>query len=596
MAKKQKLELTWVGKETNPKLEPRILVENPELSYHAKNRMSDNDIFDNMLIHGDNLLALKALEQEYTGKIKCIYIDPPFNTGDAMEHYDDGVEHSIWLGLMYERLKILHRLLADEGTIFVHIDDNEIGYLITILDELFGRSNKLYIVCFKQGSATGHKAINPGCVSTTNFILMYAKDKSKWTPNRLFTARERDTRYNQFITNIDEEYQNWKFSTLMDAFAQSQGLPLKEARKLAKKSPELVDEFVMNNPRSVVRLARPDYKAVSAEARDMIDKSNADPDTVLLLKREKYSDMYFVKGERILFYTNKLKEIDGEYISGEPLTTLWDDLLSNNLHNEGGIRFPKGKKPEALLKRVIELSTNPGDIVLDSFAGSGTTSAVAHKMGRKWITVELGEHCYTHVYPRLEKIISGDDDSGVTKATKWKGGGGFRFYELGPSLISEDRWGNPVINPEFNPAMLAEAMCKLEGFTYEPSDEYYWMHGSSTETDFIYVTTQFLGRETLTKISDDVGPDRSLLVCCTAFKCNPDDFENLTIKKIPKAVLKKCEWGHDDYSLAVENLPEAPPEPEPQFQEVKATPAKKFGKDKTQSRPSLFDFSDGGSK
>ena len=198
---KTKLELTWIGKENRPRLEPRILLEDREKSYHARRRVTDNDLFDNRLIFGDNLLALKALEQEFAGKIKCIYIDPPFNTGQAMENYDDGVEHSIWLGLMRERLTVLRRLLANDGTIFVHIDDNELGYLIVLMDELFGRTNRLHIITFKQGSATGHKAINPGCVSTTNFILLYAKSKSSWTPKRLFTARKRDTRYNQFIAN-----------------------------------------------------------------------------------------------------------------------------------------------------------------------------------------------------------------------------------------------------------------------------------------------------------------------------------------------------------------------------------------------------------
>ena len=194
MARKQKLELTWIGKESRPKLESRILLEDPEKSYHAAHRVSDDDIFDNRLIFGDNLLALKALEQEFVGKMKCVYIDPPFNTGQAMENYDDGVEHSLWLALMQERLVVLRNLLASDGTIFVHIDDNELGYLIVLMDEVFGRSNRLYVISFKQGSATGHKAINPGCVSTTNYILLYAKDKSSWSPNRLYTARERDTK------------------------------------------------------------------------------------------------------------------------------------------------------------------------------------------------------------------------------------------------------------------------------------------------------------------------------------------------------------------------------------------------------------------
>lgn len=335
---KQKLELTWIGKDKRPKLEPRILLENPEMSYHANQRVTENDIFDNRLIRGDNLLALKALEQEFTGKVKCVYIDPPFNTQQAFEHYDDGLEHSIWLGLMRDRLSVLRNLMADNGTIFVHIDDNELGYLIVIMDEIFGRPNRISVVTFKQGAATGHKAINPGVVSTSNFILVYAKNKSAWNPRRLYTARAvRDKRYGQFIQNFEDSYSSWKFITLTQAFAGSLGQPERGLKKaLGDEYEELLSEYVFQNANKVVRLARPDYNAVSNDARAMIDQSKLNTSEVLLLEREGYSPMYFVNGERILFYSDKLKLIDGELVAGEPLTSIWDDLLSNNLHNEGG--------------------------------------------------------------------------------------------------------------------------------------------------------------------------------------------------------------------------------------------------------------------
>ena len=217
-------------------------------------------------------------------------------------------------------------------------------------------------------------------------------------------------------------------------------------------------------------------------------------------------------------------------------------------------------KPERLLHRIIHLATNPGDIVLDSFGGSGTTGAVSHKMGRRWIMVELGEHCHTHIIPRLKKVIDGEDPGGITKVVNWKGGGGFRYYRLAPSLLEKDKWGNWVINKTYNAAMLAEALCKLEGFTYAPSDSVYWQHGRSTERDFIYVTTANLTHEQLQQLSDEVGPERSLLVLCTAFR-GRGDYASLTVKKIPRQVLSRCEWGHDDYSLRVENLPQAPPKP-----------------------------------
>jgi adenine-specific DNA-methyltransferase len=544
----KRLELTWIGKEDRPRLEPRILLEDQELSY-AK-RVSKGDLFDNRLIHGDNLLALKALEQEFAGKVKCIYIDPPFNTGQAFEHYDDGLEHSLWLTLMRDRLELLHRLLAADGTLFVHIDDNELGYLTVLCDEIFGRPNRTSLVTFKQGAATGHKAINPGCVSTANYILIYAKDKELWAPNRLFTARERDNRYNQFIPNIDDTHSAWEIVPLTKAYAEHASLSEKDARARIRSNPEEIDDFVASHAPQVVRLARPDYKAVSKEARALIDESKKKPDEVLHLPREDHKDFYFIRGERILFYKDKLKEIDGNLVAGEPLTTIWDDLLSNNLHNEGDVNFPKGKKPEALLKRVIEMSTAPGDWVLDSFGGSGTTGAVAHKMRRRWIMVELGEHCHTHCLPRLTSVVDGRDASGVTSATGWKGGGGFRFFKLAPSLLEKDKWGNWIVSKQYKPEMLAEAMCKLEGFRYAPDREIFWNHGHSTERDFIYVTTQNLSREQLHFISEQVGPERTLLICCGAFRGKPD-FPNLTVKKIPQAVLARCEWGRDDYSLNV---------------------------------------------
>ena len=215
-------------------------------------------------------------------------------------------------------------------------------------------------------------------------------------------------------------------------------------------------------------------------------------------------------------------------------------------------------KPERLIKSILDLATHPGDLVLDSFLGSGTTAAVAHKMGRRWIGIELGEHCQTHCLSRLKKVVDGADPGGITEAVGWKGGGGFRYYKLAPSLLLRDKWDQLVINPEFNAPMLAEAVCKLEGFTYAPSDTLYWQQGHSTEQDFLYTTTANLSHGQLQQLSDEVGPDRSLLVVCSAFRGQKEGYSNLTVKKIPKAVLTRCEWGKDDYSLKVENLPKAP--------------------------------------
>lgn len=562
--KKTKLELTWIGKNDRPRLEPRILLEDPEQSYAAEKRVSEGDIFCNTLIQGDNLLALKALEQEFSSRFKCAYIDPPFNTGQAFEHYDDGIEHSLWLSLMRDRLELLRVLLAEDGTLFVHIDETELGYLLVLLDEVFGRANRVSVVTFKQGSATGHKAINPGCVTTTNYIVVYARNKPAWKPNRLFTARDRDTRYNQFITNVDSPLEEWNTVTLMSAFSSSLGVSVKAARETHRASPEKLDDFVLRHAKSVIRFARPDYKSVSKAAQAAIDASQEDPGRVHRFRRDGFKDLYLLGGQRILFYKDKLKLIDGEAVAGEPLTNLWDDILSNNLHKEGGVKFPKGKKPEALIKRILELTTSPGDWVLDSFAGSGTTGAVAHKMGRPWVMVELGEHCTTHILPRLRSVVDGTDTSGITKAVTWKGGGGFRYAKLAPSLLELDKWGNWVISRTYNGEMLAEAMCKLQGFTYSPSSSVYWQHGQSTERDFIYVTTQTLTHEQLQVLSTEVGSDRTLLICCSAFRADLAEFSNLTVTKIPATVLSRCEWGRDDYSLNVESIlgEELPTEPD----------------------------------
>ena len=533
--------------------------------------MTDHDFFDNRLIFGDNLLALKALEQQCSGRVQCAYIDPPFNTQQAFEHYDDSIEHSAWLSLMRDRIELIYRLLSPSGSFFAHIDDNELGYLIALIDEIFGRRNRISVITFKQSSASGPKAINPGLVTTNNFLLYYAKDRASWIPNKVFVPTSRDDRYSKFIENYDEPFHKWKIIQLKDAFLSWHRLASwNEAKtRFLDRLEEKMSDFVLDNPERVVRTARVAPQDVNESARAALLKSSKDTGRVYRSERSDSEDYYFLRGEQLIFYKSKTKRIDNRMSTASPLTNLWDDVLSNNLHNEGGVSFPNGKKPEALIKRCLELSTNPGDLVLDSFAGSGTTGAVAHKMARQWIMVELGEHCHTHILPRLKRVVNGDDKSGVTAAVGWKGGGGFRYYRVAPSLLEKDKWGNWVISEKFNAAMLAEAVCKLEGFVYAPSDTVYWQHGHSTERDFIYVTTQNLSHDQLQQLSDEVGGDRSLLVVCSAFRGHKNGYGNLTVKKIPKAVLSRCEWGKDDYSLKVENLPKAPP-PKGQMQLISA--------------------------
>lgn len=559
--RKQRLELTWIGKDDRPRLEPRILLEDAEMSCHAKTHVTDRDIFDNILIHGDNLLALKALEQEFEGQVQAIYIDPPFNTGEAFDNYDDGVEHSLWLDLMHKRLSLLHRLLHESGTAFIHIDDNELGYLIALTDEIFGRNNRVSVVTFKQSSVSGPKARNPGVVSIANYILVYAKNKASWKNANVYRAISRDDRYAKFIENFDASHREWRFISLKEAFCRFHGVKEKELDcKFGSRLEAYLEKFVLEHSDRVVRTARVADQDVNENARDALRKSREEPNVVQHSARDELDDFYFINGEQIAFYRNKARLIDGEYVTAERISNLWDDLLSNNLHKEGGVSFKKGKKPEALIKRCLELATSPGDLVLDSFAGSGTTGAVAQKMGRRWIMVELGEHITSHIVPRMRAVADGSDVSGITKAVQWKGGGGFRYYRLAPSLLKKDVWGNWIIDESYDPAKLAQAVCKLMGFVYQPDETHYWKQGRSSETDFIYVTTQNLTRQQIAALSEEVGDERTLLVCCKAFNAKTDDFPNLTIRKIPQAMLRKCEWGHDDYSLNVADLPEAPRE------------------------------------
>lgn len=537
MNKNQKLELTWIGKDNRPKLEPRILLEDPARSYHAKHRVTDGDIFDNRLIFGDNLLALKALEAEFAGKVKCIFIDPPYNTGSAFTHYDDGVEHSIWLSLMRDRLEIIRRLLSEDGTLWITIDDNEAHYLKVLCDEVFGRVNFVVNVVWQK--AYGPRS-NAHLISDSHdHILVFAKDK----PKASFALLERSDEQTAKYRNPDNDPRGpWKPENSSISLLSGQ-----RGKQFAKTG-ESENIFEITSPTGVRHLP-PKNRCWAFSPR-------------------KYEEL--LADGRIGFGLDgnarpSVKRFLSEVSSGVIAQTVWlHDEVGHNQDASREIRtlFPDDAfgtpKPESLLRRIIHLATNSNDLVLDSFAGSGTTGAVAHKMGRRWIMVELGEHCHTHIIPRLQKVIDGEDQGGISKAVNWQGGGGFRYYKLAPSLLQQDAYGQWVINKEYNAEMLAKALCKLEGFTYAPSGVHYWIHGHSTERDFIYVTTANLNHEQLQQLSDEVGAERSLLVLCTAFR-GRGDYPNLTVKKIPKQVLSRCEWGHDDYSLRVENLPKAPP-------------------------------------
>ncbi|WP_036305169.1 site-specific DNA-methyltransferase [Methylobacter tundripaludum] len=538
MSKKQKLELTWIGKDKRPRLEPRILLEDKALSYRADDPITSVQAeipfagqdnippkfsHNNLLIHGDNLLALKALEQQYAGKVKCVFIDPPYNTGSAFTHYDDGVEHSLWLSLMRDRLEAIRTLLAEDGSLWITIDDNEAHYLKVLCDEVFGRGNFVANAIWQKKYAPQNDA--KWLSDSHDHILIFAKNKNIWRPNLL----PRTDEMNSLYKNPDKD---------------PRGLWMSD--NMSVKTYSFATDYPITTPSG--RIVNPPSSRCWAFSKDKLTELIAD------------NRIWFgTKGDGVPRIKRFLSEVQNGVVS----KTIWlrEDVGDNQdakkeVKEFNNISVFDTPKPERLIQRIFNLATHENDLILDSFAGSGTTGAVAHKMGRRWIMVELGDHCETHIVPRLKKVIDGEDQGGISKAVNWQGGGGFRYFRLAPSLLKKDSWGNWIINKAYNAEMLSEAMCKHMGFQYAPSQAHFWMHGHSTETDFIYVTTGSLSHDQLKVISDEVGNNRTLLICCKAFMAETSAFANLTLKKIPQAILNKCEWDHDDYSFSLNVLPD----------------------------------------
>ncbi len=558
MAAKTKLELTWIGKENRPRLEPRILIEDEALSHHAAGRR-EGDQFGNLLIRGDNLLGLKALEASHAGSVKCIFIDPPYNTGSAFAHYDDGVEHSLWLGLMRDRLAILWSLLRPDGVIWICIDDNEGHYLKVLCDEIFGRSSFVASTVWENFYGRSNAAaISPA----HNYLLAYSPLGSEWKNVRRLLPR--DEKSASKYRNPDNDPRGpWRSGPIFAPEERHEGLMYAVTTPSGR---------VVRPPKgSHWRMGEDDFWRLVEEGRIIFgDRGDNVPAMKLYLSE--------VQAGMVPRSWWPHTEVGHTQEAKREIQALFPDILPFDT-----------PKPERLLHRIIELSSNPGDVVLDSFAGSGTTGAVAHKMGRRWIMIELGDHCETHIVPRLKKVIDGEDLGGITEAVGWKGGGGYRYFKLAPSLLEKDQFDNWVISKSYNAEMLAEAMCKHFGFTYAPSAEHYWMHGHSSETDFIYVTTNSLTHEQLAAVSDEVGPERTLLICCKAFQGgNAPALGNLTIRKIPGAILDRCEWGKDDYSLKIEALPMWDDEPE---DEAVRTSRRKTAD--TSNQPGLFNGDEG---
>ncbi|MBT7929270.1 site-specific DNA-methyltransferase [Candidatus Peregrinibacteria bacterium] len=528
-----------------------------------------------MIIHGDNLLALKALEQDYAGKVKCIYIDPPYNTGQAFEHYDDGLEHSLWLSLIKARLELLKGLLTDDGVVFVQIDDNEVHYLKILLDEIFGRQNFLNQVSvkMKQTSGASGGGEDKKLKKNIEYILIYTKNKYSFIK---FNEVLEEENLFDLIEDMRQNGKSWKYTRVLTSYGEKKFLKeikdgsgepiriyvhtdvvMKPIRELMKTENLTEEECYIKYYSSIFR----DTNAQSSIRTRVMEATENEGDFFSIeyvpksgKSKGKMTTLYYKGNNRdlIAWLSDVCVKKGNRLVKLEKLGTYWDGFPLNNLTKEGGVKFPKGKKPELLLKKILDLATDEGDIVLDSFLGSGSTAAVAHKMNRKYIGIELGEHAKTHVVTRLKNVIDNNDTAGISKTINWQGGGGFKFYTLAPSLLRKDKFDNWIIEPSYDADLLASALAKQGAFTYHPDSELFWKQGYSTENDFIFTTTQFITVELIDRIHEEMGEDESLLVCAKTFQdACLSRYDNITLKKIPKVLLGKCEFAKDDYSLNI---------------------------------------------
>ncbi len=460
-----KLELTWYGKDEPIRVEPRLLIENAELS----NTAADPDT-ENMIIHGDNLLALKALESKFAGQVKCIYIDPPYNTGNAFDKYDDNLEHSIWLNLMDCRFRQLYTLLRNDGFLFVNLDEQEHAYAKILLDGIFGRQNYIGDIIWQKRKGGGNDSRY--IALDHDYILVYAKDISKEVhPMKWRTAQSEEYRKRYKETDTDGRRYYW----------------------------DTVARDGLQNP-IPVSVTCPDGRVLSINSQMgqiTIQKGLLDGSVRLSKTKNGWTlhhKVYMGQGQ---VQRSILNDVGTNKTAGDEMESLFGDKKS----------FPY-PKPEDLISRLLELSTRKGDLVLDSFLGSGTTAAVAQKMGRRWIGVEMGNHAYTHCRVRMDKVVAGQDPGGITKAQNWQGGGGYRFYEVAPTLINKDAFDEYVINEDYDANMLAAAVALHEGFHYQPDGELFWKQSVGNENSYLFVTTRHLNSTYLDSIKDTMEDGR----------------------------------------------------------------------------------------
>lgn len=424
-------------------LEPKVLTNAKRINKDGEkpldqfNRNENGTITDNLIIKGNNLLALHTLKEEFAGKVKLIYIDPPYNTGSDSFKYNDTFTESTWLTFMHNRLKAAHSLLDKSGVLLVQINDHNQTYLKILLDEVFKKENFINIISIRTKSPSGFKTVNLGLFETAEYILMYGKSKNDFKYNPQFVDSGYDENYTGYISNITEDPENWIIDDIRKIICREEGIDPDTTHQPYSKVKEKIGEglyfqklsdLALANANSVFRLTAIGDDA-GKETLDAKEKSQKNPKKVLVVSREQNDSRYILNGQEIAFYSKKIKEIDGKKIPTTILTNIWSDIAYEGIASEGGVTLKKGKKPEKLLRRIIEMSTNENDLVLDYHLGSGTTAAVAHKLKRQYIGLEQLNYGENDSVKRLNNVINGDT-TGISKSVNWQGGGSFVYLEL----------------------------------------------------------------------------------------------------------------------------------------------------------------------
>lgn len=412
-------------------LYPKVLTNICKYSVDGKKQVFKFNEKDNIIFRGNNLLVLASILRRFEGQVKCIYIDPPYNTGDDGFGYNDRFNHSTWLTFMKNRLELAKRLLRNDGSIFIQIDHHELGYINVLMDEIFGKENKVQIIAVKTASPAGFKTVNPGPIDVTEYILFYTKNKSAFQFKKGYVPVGYNKNYNLVLTR-SENLEDWKFTPIKEAVIKDAGFASeKDARKQYGDAwkvilNHLIEDYAFNHADNIVSIRDP-HKPTDTVKRLM--EQSKSTDHVLEYKREDGTAAYIYHGGALAFYSNKMREIDGKPTVTELLSDFWSHISWAGIAREGGVKLKNGKKPEKLLKQIFDIATDPGDIVLDYHLGSGTTCAVAHKMGLQYIGCEQLDYGQNDVVVRLQNVINGDT-TGISKAVNWQGGGSFVYCEL----------------------------------------------------------------------------------------------------------------------------------------------------------------------